>query len=80
MSKYGQKALNWLQVLGNPYEAIAYDPTGKLGMEFGVYGAPETFLIDPKGIIRYKVVGPMSPRVWEDELKPKIEELRKENS
>jgi cytochrome c biogenesis protein CcmG/thiol:disulfide interchange protein DsbE len=49
----------WLAKLGNPYEVVAADYDGRVGIDWGVYGAPETFLIDPNGIIRHKVIGPI---------------------
>jgi cytochrome c biogenesis protein CcmG/thiol:disulfide interchange protein DsbE len=53
-------AKNWLARLGNPYQAIAADRDGRIAIDWGVYGAPETFLIDKAGIIRHKVIGPLS--------------------
>ncbi len=53
-------AKNWLSRLGNPYQSIAVDYDGRIGIDWGVYGAPETFLIDQQGIIRHKVIGPLS--------------------
>lgn len=64
------KAINWLNTLGNPYALSLYDGDGMLGLDLGVYGAPETFLIDGKGIIRYRHAGDMNERVWNSELKP----------
>lgn len=54
----------WLREYGNPYEFNISDPKGKLGLELGVYGAPETFFVDGDGIIRAKHVGDLNPRVW----------------
>lgn len=65
-----QKAINWLNDLGNPYALSLYDGNGMLGLDLGVYGAPETFLIDGKGIIRYRHAGDLNDRVWREELKP----------
>jgi len=59
------KARDWLSLYGNPYEYNLADPAGKLGLELGVYGAPETFLVDSQGIIRGKHIGDLNPRVWE---------------
>lgn len=59
------KARQWLQAYGNPYLFNIADPDGQLGLELGVYGAPETFLVDSKGIIRGKHVGDLNSRVWE---------------
>lgn len=58
------QARQWLQRYGNPYQWVLYDPKGSLGLELGVYGAPETFLVDASGIIRAKHIGEMSPKVW----------------
>lgn len=67
-----QDAKAWLMQHGNPYTNIIFDPEGKLGIDLGVYGAPETFLIDAKGIIRHKYVGPMTMEVWQQEFVPVI--------
>ena len=60
-----EAAKEWLAAYGNPYDFNISDPKGKLGLELGVYGAPETFLVDGEGIIRAKHVGDLNPRVWE---------------
>lgn len=65
-----QKAITWLNTLGNPYALSLYDGDGMLGLDLGVYGAPETFLIDGHGIIRYRHAGDMNDRVWNEEVKP----------
>ena len=67
-----QEALSWLTRLGNPYKLTIADVDNHLGLDLGVYGAPETFLIDPQGMIIYKYVGPLSPAVWQNEFQPKI--------
>ncbi len=64
-----QKAVRWLNELGNPYALSLFDGDGMLGLDLGVYGAPETFLIDGKGIIRYRHAGDLNDRVWQQELK-----------
>lgn len=64
------KAVAWLHTLGNPYALSLSDSDGMLGLDLGVYGAPETFLIDGKGIIRYRHAGDLNARVWESEMKP----------
>lgn len=66
-------ALQWLEKYGNPYSEIIFDKQGTLAMELGVYGTPETFLIDAKGIIRYKHVGALDLALWEQEIKPLIQ-------
>ena len=68
-------ALQWLREGGDPYTTNVVDADGRIGIEYGVYGTPETFLIDQQGIIRYKHIGPMSPGVLRDVLLPKIAEL-----
>ena len=65
-------ALTWLQRLGDPYVASAYDEDGRVGIDWGVYGAPETFLIGPDGIILYKHISPMTEEVWQKEFQPRI--------
>jgi cytochrome c biogenesis protein CcmG, thiol:disulfide interchange protein DsbE len=70
-------ALNWLANLGNPYEMSLSDLDGRLGIELGVYGVPETFLIDEQGTIRYKHIGPLSPDDIDKILLVKLAELRR---
>lgn len=65
-----QKAMSWLQRTGNPYRLSLYDGNGMLGTDLGVYGAPETFLIDGQGIIRWRHAGDLNERVWREELQP----------
>lgn len=69
------KARQWLASYGNPYRFNISDPDGKLGLDLGVYGAPETFLIDSKGVIRGKHVGDLNARVWE-KLGPEFRQLQ----
>ncbi|MEM1244182.1 MAG: DsbE family thiol:disulfide interchange protein [Pseudomonadota bacterium] len=71
-----QNALNWLQQRGNPYSVIAFDRTGKTAINWGVYGTPETFVIDKQGIIRYKYIGPLTHQVWQQKLLPVIKKLQ----
>ncbi len=61
-------ALRWLAELGNPYERVAADVEGRVAIDWGVYGAPETFLINPQGTVVYKHVGPMTEAVWRSEF------------
>jgi cytochrome c biogenesis protein CcmG/thiol:disulfide interchange protein DsbE len=61
-------ALEWLQTLGNPYSVVAIDKDGRTAIEFGVYGAPETFFIDAAGRIQYRHVGPMTAEIWKSEF------------
>lgn len=74
------KAIVWLRELGNPYALSLFDGEGMLGLDLGVYGAPETFLIDGNGIIRYRHAGAMDERVWNKEVKPLWERYSKEAS
>jgi len=67
----------WLAKYGNPYTLIGNDPNSKAAIAFGVTGAPESFIVDQKGVIRYKQIGPITPDVWESTLWPLIQELRK---
>ena len=64
------KAMAWLNTLGNPYALSLYDGSGMLGLDLGVYGAPETFLIDGHGIIRYRHAGDLNAQVWRQEVAP----------
>jgi cytochrome c biogenesis protein CcmG/thiol:disulfide interchange protein DsbE len=70
------EAKRWIGQFGNPYDAIITDREGNAGIDFGVYMAPETFLVDANGIIRYKRIGMFTPENIRDELLPKIAELR----
>lgn len=72
-----QDAKNWLAKLGNPYQSIAVDYVGRIAIDWGVYGAPETFLIDKKGIIRHKVIGPLSDEKNYNDLMLVMKELEK---
>ena len=73
-----EDARRWLKELGDPYRFSVMDEKGRLGLDLGVYGAPETYLIDANGVIRYKHVGVVDGRVWQDILKPRVEMLREE--
>ncbi len=68
-------ALAWLKKHGNPYDRIGFDPDSRVAIDFGVTGAPETFVIDKAGVIRYKWSGPITEAVWRDILLPLVEEL-----
>jgi cytochrome c biogenesis protein CcmG/thiol:disulfide interchange protein DsbE len=63
-----QQALAWLAKTGNPYEFSIFDKAGRLGLDLGVYAAPETFIVDGQGIIRYKHIGIIDQQVWQTEL------------
>ena len=70
-------AKSWLAKLGNPYQAIAVDYNGRIAIDWGVYGAPESFLIDKDGIIRHKVIGPLSDKEKYDDLMSVMNSLEK---
>jgi len=70
-----ENALQWIQQNGNPYETIIFDPQGRLAINLGVYGTPETFIIDRKGIIRYKYTGSINMVAWKRDLYPIIKKL-----
>jgi cytochrome c biogenesis protein CcmG/thiol:disulfide interchange protein DsbE len=70
-------AQRWLKAIGNPYALCIFDQTGKLGLDYGVYGTPETFIVDEKGVIRYRHVGAIDASLWQSTLLPLIEVLRK---
>jgi cytochrome c biogenesis protein CcmG/thiol:disulfide interchange protein DsbE len=65
----------WLSKHGNPYAFVGDDARGKVALDLGVTGAPETFIVDREGRIRYKHVGPITPRIWIEQLKPLVERL-----
>ena len=71
-----ENGVKWLDELGDPYTAVGMDLSGRTGIDFGVYGVPETFIIDGKGQIRYKHVGPVTVEVLENVLLPKIKEIK----
>jgi cytochrome c biogenesis protein CcmG, thiol:disulfide interchange protein DsbE len=66
------KAKLWLEQLGNPYAAVAFDGEGRAAIDWGVYGAPETYLIDKQGKIVFKFISPITAEVWEQEFLPRI--------
>ena len=68
-------AQRWLANYGNPYAAVVADPDGRTGIEYGVYGVPETFVIDKAGIIRYKQIGPITPKALQDTILPLVKKL-----
>lgn len=74
-----QAALDMLRLFGNPYVFSAFDPDNTVGIDFGVYGAPETFVIDRQGMIRYKHIGPVTSEAWEETFTPLINQLKAES-
>jgi cytochrome c biogenesis protein CcmG/thiol:disulfide interchange protein DsbE len=73
-----QAATAWLAEHGNPFDVIVADREGRSAIDFGVYAAPETFLVDAKGVIRYKRIGPITPEVIDKEIRPALAALAKE--
>jgi cytochrome c biogenesis protein CcmG, thiol:disulfide interchange protein DsbE len=71
-----EKAKQFLEQLGNPYSAVAFDSTGRTAIEWGVYGAPETYLVDAKGQVIYKFITPITEEVWDKEFLPRIAAAR----
>jgi cytochrome c biogenesis protein CcmG, thiol:disulfide interchange protein DsbE len=69
-------ALAWLGKNGNPYTVSITDPEGKVGIDYGVYGVPETYVIDKNGVIRYKRVGPVTPQVLSEQILPLVKQLQ----
>ncbi|MDB3999198.1 DsbE family thiol:disulfide interchange protein [Litorivicinus sp.] len=69
-------ARNWLQKLGDPYAVQIFDPTGRLGLDLGVAGAPETFLVDGSGVIQARIQGEVNPRVFERQIQPLLETVQ----
>ncbi|TAK72514.1 MAG: DsbE family thiol:disulfide interchange protein [Betaproteobacteria bacterium] len=65
----------WLARFGNPYELSAYDRDGRIGIDYGVYGVPETYVIDKAGVIRYKRIGVVTPEILRDKILPLVKEL-----
>jgi cytochrome c biogenesis protein CcmG/thiol:disulfide interchange protein DsbE len=70
------RALQWLQQLGDPYRFNINDEAGQLGIDLGVYGAPETFLLDARGVIRYRHVGALDEQVWREDFLPRIQAIK----
>ena len=70
-----REAAQLLAQTGSPYVAVPEDLDGRVGIDYGVTGTPETYIIDKDGIVRLKHVGPISPEVWKDKFEPKLKEL-----
>jgi cytochrome c biogenesis protein CcmG, thiol:disulfide interchange protein DsbE len=75
-----EDAQRWLARFGNPYTASISDTQGKVGIDFGVYGVPETFVVDKRGVIRFKQIGPVTPDVLRDRIEPLLKQLQAENA
>ena len=70
-----EDGLKWLDRFGNPYALSAFDADGRVAIDYGVYGAPETFVIDKEGVIRYKQIGPVTPEALEEKILPLLKSL-----
>ncbi|WP_281704026.1 DsbE family thiol:disulfide interchange protein [Aggregatibacter kilianii] len=70
-----EKAVKWLHDLGNPYQVVLKDEKGSFALDLGVYGAPETFIVDGKGVIHYRYAGDVNERVWQEKLQPIYQKL-----
>jgi cytochrome c biogenesis protein CcmG/thiol:disulfide interchange protein DsbE len=68
-------ATNWLRQLGDPYRVSLFDADGRVGIDFGVYGVPETFVVDRQGVIRFKHTGPLTAQVVREQIEPLLKEL-----
>lgn len=75
-----EDATAWLRQFGNPYQVVAQDLDGRAGIDWGVYGAPETFVIDHNGIVRDKRIGPVDAEYIKDELMPLLQQIRSEQA
>jgi cytochrome c biogenesis protein CcmG/thiol:disulfide interchange protein DsbE len=70
------EALRWLQQFGDPYVMSIVDGDGRVGINYGVYGVPETFVIDKAGVIRYKQIGPVTPKALQEKILPLVAKLQ----
>jgi len=69
-------AEHWFEQRGDPYVMTLYDEDGKVGIDLGVYGVPETYVLDRNGVIRYKQIGPITPQVLDETIRPILKRLR----
>ncbi len=75
-----EDALSWLNDLGDPYVLSAADEDGRVAIDYGVYGAPETYVIDQSGTIRFKQVGPVTEDIWSKQVLPLVQELNRQGN
>ena len=73
----GEDAQRWLKQYGDPYQLSVVDAEGRIGIDYGVYGVPETYLIDAEGVIRYKQTGPVTAAILEQKILPLAMALKK---
>lgn len=69
------EGLSWLKSMGDPYQVSAFDADGRVGIDYGVYGVPETYVIDKRGVIRYKRIGPLTAEIIKEKVLPLVQEL-----
>jgi cytochrome c biogenesis protein CcmG/thiol:disulfide interchange protein DsbE len=69
--------LAWLRQFGDPYRLSAFDSAGQVGIDYGVYGVPETYVIDKRGVIRYKRIGPLTPDIVNQKILPLVDALNR---
>jgi cytochrome c biogenesis protein CcmG/thiol:disulfide interchange protein DsbE len=69
------EGLGWLRNMGDPYQISAFDADGRVGIDYGVYGVPETYVIDKRGVIRYKRIGPLTAEIVKEKVLPLVQEL-----
>ena len=74
----GEDALRWLAQFGDPYQLSIYDFEGRVGIDYGVYGVPETYVIDKRGVIRYKQIGPVTREIVAQKILPLVGQLSRE--
>ena len=72
-----EDGLAWLKGMGDPYQLSIYDFDGRVGIDYGVYAVPETFVIDKAGLIRYKRIGPLTPQIVKEKVLPLLRELER---
>ncbi|MBX9812129.1 MAG: DsbE family thiol:disulfide interchange protein [Burkholderiales bacterium] len=72
-----EEGVAWLRSLGDPYRLSAFDENGRVGIDYGVYGVPETYVIDKRGVIRYKQIGPVTPEIVKTKILPLVNELNR---
>jgi len=73
-----EEGIAWLRRFGDPYRLSAYDFDGRIGIDYGVYGVPETYVIDKRGVIRYKRIGVVTPEIMNQKIVPLINELERD--
>lgn len=70
-----EDGINWLNDFGDPYVVSGWDNDGRVGVDYGVYGVPESYIIDKQGVIRHKVTGPVTPEAVQNEILPLVRKL-----